>query len=231
MIPPAVSLSFVALVFVLYLLVLLFLWKGAKVGLGAVVASSLAICAWLGATAYFATSGLLVSDVLAMPPTVVRVVVGPAILSVIVLASLPATGRMLATAPPDWLVSFQVFRIPMELILYGLFTAGHVHQRLTFAGSNFDIVTGVLALGVGYLMHKGRASRALVLAFNGVGLLLLFAIVGMAILSAPTPMLYFDDEPLNRIVFHLPFVWLPGFVVPVALLGHLLSIRQQLAAS
>jgi len=228
MIPQSIELSFVALVFGLYLVVLAYLWRGASMRIGGIVAAAALMCSWLGASAYFAASGLLVAEPLAMPPTMLRLVVGPALLAVVLLASLPATGRMLANAPADWLVSFQAFRIPMELILYGLYTSGHWHRRLTFEGANFDIATGVLALGVGYLMHKGRAGRGLVIAFNVVGLVLLTTIVVMALLSAPTPMLHFADEPLNRVVLHLPLVWLPGFVVPLALLGHLLSLRQLL---
>ena len=225
MVAPSIELSFVGLVFALYLVVLVFLWKGAGMRAGAVVLASLLMCGWLGYAAYVAASGLLVSDVLAVPPTLVRFIFAPALLSVIALASLPATGRMLDRAPADWLVSFQAFRIPMELILWALYEAGHLNRRLTFEGANYDIVTGVLALVVGYLMHKGRASKALVIAFNVVGLGLLVTIVSMALLSAPTPLIVFEDEPLTRVAFHLPFVWLPAFVVPLALLGHLLSLR------
>lgn len=220
------SLAFVALVFASYGFALVFLRRGARLGWPATAGIALAMCAWLGATGMMAGSGFLVSDVTAMPPLLLRFVVGPALLSVLVLAFMPPTGRFLDKVPGDWLVSYQGNRILVELILHGLFTIGLIHQRLTFAGANFDIVTGLLALPVGYLMHKGRAPRWLVLAFNLVGLVLLFTIVTMALLSAPTPLQHFNEPPALRVPFHVPFVWLPGFIVPLALLAHLLSIRK-----
>ena len=223
-----ISLSFVLLVLGLYALVLLFMRRGARVSVGAMLLAALAMCVWLGVTGVLAGSGVLVQDVTAMPPLLMRYVMLPALVTVFTLTALPATGRLLDRAPQDWLVSFQAFRIPMELILFGLASVGELHTRLTFSGLNFDIVTGALALPVGYLMHKQRAPRGLVIGFNILGLLLLFTIVAMAAGSMPTPMRIFHDEPATRVAFHVPFVWLPGFVVPLALLGHLLSLRAAL---
>lgn len=223
---PTLSLAFVSLVFCTYAAVSLMLRRGLGLSTGRVVLVACGQLLWLSACAMIARSGYLVSDVGAMPPLFVRVVIGPALLAVLTLASLPATGRLLDAARADWLVSLQAFRLPLELILHGLFVAGALPRHLTYAGSNFDIATGVLALGVGYLMHKGRAPRWLVVGFNTLGLALLFTIVGMALLSAPTPMQVFTDPPMFTLPFHVPYVWLPGYLVPLALLLHLLSLRQ-----
>lgn len=61
---------------------------------------------------------------------------------------------------------------------------------------------------------------------NMVGLALLAVVVGMAVLSLPTPFQRYTDAPTLRLPFHVPFVWLPGFIVPIALLAHLLSLRK-----
>ncbi len=55
---------------------------------------------------------------------------------------------------------------------------------------------------------------------------LLFTIVSVAILSAPTPMRVFDNEPANTFVVTAPYVWLPAFLVQAALFGHLLVLRK-----
>jgi hypothetical protein len=34
------------------------------------------------------------------------------------------------------------------------------------------------------------------------------------------------NEPANTVIAYFPFVWLPGFVVPVAYTLHLLSIKK-----
>lgn len=222
---PALSLAFVCLVFACYVLSALLLRFGLGLSVRAVVVAALGELAWLSTCGWLASSGYLVSDVAAMPPLLLRVIVLPALALVVAIAALPATGAALDHARTDWLVSAQAFRLPLELILHGLFVAGALPRRLTFAGANLDIATGALALLLGYLMHKRRARPAAVWAFNALGLCLLSAIVVMAMLSAPTPMQVWDDPPTLTLPFHVPFVWLPGYLVPLALLLHLLSLR------
>lgn len=222
------ALAFVVLVFGLYLYSVLMMRVAAKAGLGVVLLSALGQCAWLVTAAAIAGSGYLVSDVLAMPPLILRVILAPALLVVFAIAYSPRIQRSLAGMRGDWLVSIQAFRIFMELVLHGLYQVDALPERLTFSGLNFDIVSGLLALPVGYLMHKGRAPTWLVIGYNVVGLLLLATIVVMALLSAPTPLQVFSDPPGTRFVFHVPFVWLPAYVVPTALLYHLLSLRHAL---
>ena len=67
--------------------------------------------------------------------------------------------------------------------------------------------------------------RALVLAWNALGLALLATIVAVAFLSTPSPLRVFANEPANTIVAAFPYVWLPAFLVQGALFGHLLVFR------
>jgi hypothetical protein len=60
---------------------------------------------------------------------------------------------------------------------------------------------------------------------------LLFNIVIISILSTPTPFRFFMNEPANTIVAAWPFIWLPGFVVPMAFLLHVFSLKQLWAGS
>ncbi|MEL6651576.1 MAG: hypothetical protein AAFQ87_12320, partial [Bacteroidota bacterium] len=62
--------------------------------------------------------------------------------------------------------------------------------------------------------------------YNLFGLVLLFIIVSMAILSMPTPFRQFLNEPSNAVMATFPFIWLPAFLVPLAFCLHLLSLRQ-----
>ncbi|HKQ78896.1 MAG TPA: hypothetical protein VJ810_34675 [Blastocatellia bacterium] len=59
-----------------------------------------------------------------------------------------------------------------------------------------------------------------------MGLALLINIVTIAILSAPTPLRKFFNEPANTFVTYFPFVWLPAFLVQAAWFGHLLVFRR-----
>jgi hypothetical protein len=124
------------------------------------------------------------------------------------------------------LVGFQVFRVPVEWVLFALHRDGVVPVQMSFEGWNFDVLTGLSAPLVAWLAASGRIGSRGLLAWNCAGLALLANIVAIAILSTPTPLRAFWNEPANTFVAGWPWIWLPGFLVPAALLGHLLSLRK-----
>jgi hypothetical protein len=65
-----------------------------------------------------------------------------------------------------------------------------------------------------------------VLAWNILGLALLANIVTIAILSTPVPFRRFIDGPPNLLPSEVPYVWLPSFLVQLALAGHVLVFRR-----
>ena len=134
-------------------------------------------------------------------------------------------GGKLSQAPLVWLIGFQAFRFPLELALHKAFVDGLMPVQMSYSGLNFDIVTGITALIVAALAHKGLASKWLVIAWNAVGTILLFVIVAVAILSTPV-FAAFGQDHLNTWIADAPYVLLPGILVPTALAGHLLLWRR-----
>jgi hypothetical protein len=57
-------------------------------------------------------------------------------------------------------------------------------------------------------------------------LIFLANIVITAVLSAPTPFQVLSFEQANMGVFKFPLTLLPGLIVPLVLLSHLLSIKK-----
>jgi len=150
-----------------------------------------------------------------------------AVTAVTVVASLSSIGARLATSLGlASLVGFQAFRIPVELLLHRLATEGAIPGVMTYAGWNFDIVTGVLAVLLGVLLVRGRVPVRLLAAWNVLGLLLLANIVTISVLVAPVPFRILSDGPPNTLPSSFPFVWLPTFLVQLALAGHLILIRR-----
>lgn len=120
-------------------------------------------------------------------------------------------------------------RVPVEIVLYGLFLNKFVPELMTFAGRNFDIASGVTAPVIalwGY--HYKRFGNRLLISWNIICLLLLVNIVTHAILAAPTPFQQLAFDQPNIGVMHFPFVWLPCFIVPVVLFSHLVCLRELL---
>jgi hypothetical protein len=138
--------------------------------------------------------------------------------------------RLAAGLPLSVLVGFHGFRVAVELLLDRAYQEGLAPVQLTYRGRNFDIVTGVTALALAALLASGRLPRRLVSrvvgGWNAMGAVLLLNVVGVAVLSAPTPLRMFHNEPANVWVTRAPWVWLPTVMVVAAILGHVLVYRR-----
>jgi len=117
-------------------------------------------------------------------------------------------------------------RIVVELVLYALYKHQAIPRVMTFEGRNFDILCGLTAPFVYYFGYvKPVLSKQILLAWNIICLLLLVNIAVIAVLSGPFSFqrLAFDQPDIALLYF--PFVWLPGFIVPVVLFAHLSAIK------
>ena len=95
---------------------------------------------------------------------------------------------------------------------------------MTFEGRNFDILAGITAPIMVYFYNKGLNPK-LLLAWHFAALILLVNIVFTAIFSTPSPFQKFGFELPNIAILSFPISWLPTFIVPIVLFGHLASIR------
>lgn len=183
-----------------------------------VVASSV----WMTVTWRAAESGVLrLWD--ATPPPFVLLVVG--ILGVTLALACTGYGRRLALGLPLWvLIGIQGFRLPLELAMHALYERGVMPGQMSYSGRNFDIVTGITALLVAWLVASGRAGRRVVLTWNVLGLLLVLNVVTIGILSTPRFRLFGEDR-INVFITYTPFIWLPSVMVLAALAGHLIVFR------
>lgn len=120
-------------------------------------------------------------------------------------------------------------RIFVEAILYWLCIYKLVPQLMTFEGRNFDIIAGITAPIIAYLVFiKRKLGRKALLAWNIICLLLLINIVINAVFSVPSDFQKFGFEQPNIAILYFPFSLLPGFIVPVILFAHLVAIRRLL---
>jgi hypothetical protein len=179
---------------------------------------------WLVPPAVAARSGVL-DRYDAMPPPVFMMVAGYA-LGVAALAFSAPGARLIASLGLGGIAGLQGFRILVEWVLHRLYLDGAVPVQMTYAGRNFDIDSGVSGAALGlWILSRRPVPRSVVLAWNVVCLGLLVNIVVVAILSTPVRFRYFMNEPVNLLPSVFPWVWLPMFLVQVALLGHLLVFR------
>jgi hypothetical protein len=180
---------------------------------------------WIGLLTILSINGFF-TDFSKLPPRPVLAMFIP--LPIIILIAFSKTGtQLLQTVPSHWLVFMQSFRIIVELLLLFAFMAGKLPVQMTFEGRNFDVLTGILALPVSYLIARKKSyASKLGIAFNILGILLLLNILVIAVLSMPTSIRYFMNEPSNTLVGQFPFILLPGVLVPIAYTMHIFSLRQ-----
>lgn len=181
---------------------------------------------WMLGVSFLAATGWL-ADFSGLPPRPFFVLF-PALITVIYWSFNRQTAPVLAQVSQRALIGIQSFRIPVELFLWGLFLSGEIPVQMTFEGQNLDILTGILGAVVYFLWPRWSAPvrHWVVLGFNSLGLCLLLNIVLTAILSMPTALRVFMNEPANRVVTTFPFILLPTVLVPSALFFHLLSLRK-----
>ncbi|WP_375444081.1 hypothetical protein [uncultured Fibrella sp.] len=188
----------------------------------------LGLIGWLFTQAFLTMNGVYsMAAATAGPPKLILFGILPTVLTIVLLFATPAGRRFIDSLPLTTITYLHVLRIPVELVLFWLFIHKAVPELMTFEGRNFDILSGISAPFVAYFgLTKGKLSRPLILLWNVVCLGLLLSIVRYALLSAPSPMQQFAFDQPNIAITHFPFSWLPTFVVPIVLFGHLVSIRQ-----
>lgn len=175
---------------------------------------------WLLITAVLAGQGFFLNTT-ALPPRFL-LAIGPPLVLILYLFSTSAGRTQLANIQQQDLVLIHTVRIPVEIILFGLFQAGTIPELMTFTGRNFDILAGLTAPLIYYFgFVRKRLSIRWIMVWNVLGLGLLLNIVIHAILSAPFPFQQLAFDQPNVAVLHFPFIWLPALVVPLVLFAHL----------
>ncbi len=177
---------------------------------------------WMALTWVAASSGIL-QQWDRRPPAFLFVPVGVLIVSLIL--AFGGVGTRIARYLPVWaLVAIQGFRLPLELAMHALVARGIMPVQMSYSGRNFDIVTGITAIVVALMVKRGYAGRALVTAWNVLGLALLVNVVAVAIASTPMFRAFGDDRVVTFVAY-APFVWLPAVMVVAALAGHIVIFR------
>jgi hypothetical protein len=167
----------------------------------------------------------IVSDFSLFPANIGPLLFIP-LIALIIFTLSKTTREVLSHVNPANIIRLQVFRVFVEVLLWMLFVESLLPEQMTFEGRNFDVLSGLTAIPVAYLVAQNKISKIGLIFWNLACLGLLLNILTVAILSMPTPFRYFMNEPANTIVGEFPIVWLPTFLVPLAYMLHFFSMRQ-----
>ncbi|WP_367210073.1 hypothetical protein [Sphingobacterium sp. R2] len=184
---------------------------------------------WLIIQAVLSLKNTYNSDTNSFPPKILLFGIVPPILTIVTLFAMKKGRQLVDSLSLTNITYLNTVRIPVEIVLLWLFLNNAIPELMTFEGRNFDIIAGITAPLIAYFgLAKGKISHKTVLIWNLVCLGLLINIVINAFFSAPSPVQKFAFEQPNIAILNFPFSWLPTFIVPIVLFGHLVSIRQLL---
>jgi hypothetical protein len=159
------------------------------------------------------------------PPGIAFIVVPVLLFLIFFVVRSRASARGVLTFPLWLILGTQCFRVGVELFLHQLWIEGLVPRMLTFEGANVDIYIGLSAPLIAWLSTRERWGLKLASAWNILGLLALLNVVTRAVLTAPGPLNLIHTEVPDRMISTFPFLLIPGFFVPLAVVLHVLAIR------
>jgi hypothetical protein len=225
----------ISLIFIIATLstLLLFNWilKNSKSEITQKNASIIISCLiiWLIIQAVLTFNNVYNSDTNSLPSKIFLFGILPTLLTIITLFVTQKGRQFIDNLSLEKITYLNSVRIPVELVLWWLFLNKTVPELMTFEGRNFDILAGLTAPIIAYFgFTKQKLSTSTILIWNFVCLGLLINIVLNALFSAPSPIQKFAFNQPNIAILYFPFSWLPTFIVPIVLFGHLTSIRQLL---
>jgi hypothetical protein len=188
--------------------------------------AGLGLIGWLALTGSLAIRGFF-QDWSRLPPRMLPAPLVPLIGGLLLLFYSRQMRALLAATPLQWPIYLQSFRIVMEIILWLLFVQHRAPVLMTFEGRNVDILVGLTAIPVGYFCFVRKSwPRQVALWWNVIGVLVLLNVVVHAQLATPSPFRVFVTDPPVTFIGDWPYIWLPGFLVPLAWLMHAASIIQ-----
>lgn len=157
-------------------------------------------------------------------PTIQFGVFLPIILGVLLFRFVSPIRRVIEEIPNPWLIGLQLYRV-LGVDFLILYTQGHLPGVFALPAGIGDVIVGLLAPFVALaLLRNTPNARSLAISWNILGLTDLVIALTTGMLTS-LPALYPHGAP-NQLASQFPLVMIPVFLVPLAILLHLASLRK-----
>jgi hypothetical protein len=196
-----------------------------SVGLGAAAPARIRIAAWLSAwfvvvVVLAATRALYYEGGAGAPDLGVAVVL-PIVILCIFVARVHSLREGFHRIPLWLLVSVHTVRL-LGISFVILYAAHRLPAPFAPVAGWGDIFVGATTPLVAWLTYRnGPTARPIVWIWNLIGALDLIAAVGLGVLSSPGPQRLIFVEPSSAIMTTLPWLLIPGFLVPLLFAVHI----------
>jgi hypothetical protein len=188
-------------------------WAMAETARGRVVIL-VALGAWFALVLAIGATGAL-SPGLGGPPALGLTVVLPIVALVWAYFALPSERITMAATPLPALIALHAIRV-LGFMFLVLYAEGRLPAPFAPSAGWGDIVVGATALPLAWAVARfGARVRALVFLWNALGVTDLVMALTLGPLSAPGPLQVFVGPPDSSPMTTLPWLIIPGFLVPI----------------
>ena len=196
-----------------------------SIGFGSNPLTRIRIAVWLGiwfviVVILAATRALYYEHGLGTPGLGLAVVL-PIVILCMTVARVQSLRENFHRVPLWLLVGVHIVRL-LGVSFIILFAAGRLPAPFAPVAGWGDIFVGATAIPVAYLVYRQTVNvRALVWIWNIIGIADLIAAIGLGATSSPGPARLILAEPSSAIMTTLPWLLIPGFLVPLLITVHI----------
>ncbi|HEY1783005.1 MAG TPA: hypothetical protein VGG79_21710 [Roseiarcus sp.] len=188
----------------------------------------LALGAWFALVLAIGATGAL-TPAHAGAPALGLTVVLPIAALVWAFFALPSVRTAIAATPLPALVAVNAIRL-LGLTFIGLYSQGRLPAPFAPSAGWGDVFIGATALPVAWAtMRFGARVRPVVFLWNALGVADLVVALTLGALSAPGPLQVFVGPPDASPMTSLPWLIIPGFLVPMLFFIHIVIFHRLLA--
>jgi hypothetical protein len=159
-------------------------------------------------------------------PTIEFGIVIPILLGGLLIWRWPALSRLIDAVPRHWVIAVQVYRVEGVTFLM-LYASNLLPGLFALPAGAGDVTVGLLALAIGIRASRGRQLRSrAVLRWNLLGIADLVVALATGFLTSPSSFQTFAFDHPYELISEFPMVLIPTFLVPLAILLHIISLVQ-----
>jgi hypothetical protein len=159
-------------------------------------------------------------------PTIQYGMLIPLVVAILLFSRWRLLRRVVEAVPQTWIAGVQFYRV-LGVIFLVLYAAGRLPGAFARPAGIGDIVTGLLApvVGIAYA-RRPQVMAGWLRAWNLFGIGDLIVATTTAFLTAPSPMQMLAFDKPNGLIGVFPLVMIPVFLVPLAVLLHMASLKK-----
>jgi hypothetical protein len=159
-------------------------------------------------------------------PTIQYGMLIPLVVAIVLFWRWRLLQRIVESVPQTWIAGVQFYRV-LGVIFLVLYAAGRLPGAFAQPAGIGDIVIGLLApvVGIAYV-RRPQAMAGWLRVWNLFGIGDLIVAVTTAFLTSPSPTQMLAFAKPNELISAFPLVMIPVFLVPLAVLLHLASLKK-----